>query len=455
VITRVARLVEVITVGTPYPGVMAELQWTELPEPVRTRLAEVASLAIGELPSADVPSPLRRLARFTPSKRARLGARPLLAELRESAIFRAAVLAWWAEQRPGELTGSEADPVAGAAGAVLSGAPDVADRLAEIAERADLATLRIQRDAALAKVDKLSAELDRLRAELAEARAAIREAHQTRDGELDRLRRRIREQGMRVRRAEDATSAAERELAQARDGSAAQLAAALVERDRARERADAERIRAARAAEQASGARQAAREARRADEVRLELLMDTLSSAVAGLRHELALDRYGQAGGPRPADLVSSASSIRSASARVPDAAALDRLLALPSAHLIVDGYNISKTEYPELTLFDQRARLVGGLAALVARTGAEVTVVFDGAAVTVPGLTRHPKGVRVLFSEPGVLADDVIRDLVAAEPAGRLVVVASSDRAVADSVQRDGAHPMAALILLDLLKRF
>ena len=112
--------------------------------------------------------------------------------------------------------------------------------------------------------------------------------------------------------------------------------------------------------------------------------------------------------------------------------AALDALLAVPSVHLVVDGYNVSKTGYPELPLADQRTRLAGQLAALAARTGVEITVVFDGAGV-VAAPTRGSRGVRVLFSDPGVLADDVIRALVAAEPQGRPVVVATSDRAVVD----------------------
>ena len=85
-------------------------------------------------------------------------------------------------------------------------------------------------------------------------------------------------------------------------------------------------------------------------------------------------------------------------------------------------------------------------LAALAARTSAEVTVVFDGAAVAVPaGPTR---GVRVLFSPPGVIADDVIRDLAAAEPTGRVVVVVSSDRDVADRVRRLGARTAGSPVL-------
>jgi hypothetical protein len=432
---------------------MAEQAWTELPEPVRARLAEVASVAVAELPAAEVPAGLRRLTKFTPSKRARLGARALLGELRDSAAFRAAVLAWWEEHRPGELTGADADPVGGVAGAVLADAPDLEDRLGAVAERAEAVTLRAQLDAALARVDKLDGELERLRAELAESRSGARESDQVRDDELDRMRRRYREQGSRLRAAQDATQAAERELAELRERSTAELAAAIAERDRARERTVAERARAARASDEVTGARQAAREARQADEVRLELLVDTLAGAVSGLRRELALGGGG-GGGPRPADLVGGVRVPGHGGARIADASGLDRLLGLPSVHLIVDGYNVSKTGYPELTLFDQRNRLVGTLGALAARTGAEVTVVFDGAAV-VAGPIRHPRGVRVLFSEPGVLADDVIRELVAAEPAGRPLLVATSDRAVADSVRRGGAHPLPSPVLLDLLGRY
>ena len=56
---------------------------------------------------------------------------------------------------------------------------------------------------------------------------------------------------------------------------------------------------------------------------------------------------------------------------------------------------------------------------------------------------------MKVVFSPEGVIADDVIRDLVAAEPPGRVVVVVSSDREVATDVARAGArsHPAAALV--------
>ncbi len=182
---------------------------------------------------------------------------------------------------------------------------------------------------------------------------------------------------------------------------------------------------------------------------RLDLLLSTVEGAVSGLRREWELS----GGGLDPADVVAGrlpgAGSFGVAGTE--DPSRLSAWLGLPSAHLIVDGYNVTKTGFPDLTLALQRDRLVRLLGALAARTSAEVTVVFDGAAVAVPA--SPARGVRVLFSPPGVIADDVIRELVAAEPTGRVIVVVSSDREVADSVRRRGARTANANVLLPLLQ--
>jgi predicted RNA-binding protein with PIN domain len=437
--------------GLPEPGGAASsaaVDWDRLPDAVRARLADLAATAVGAMPLADVPVPLRRLARFTPAKRAKLGAPALTAELASSAAFRTAVVAWWEENRSGELTAAADDPLTAAASALLNEDPEAAEAIAAAARRGEAGELRAELDAALSGVDKLTAELERLRGELTEARAQARVAGEQRDAEYQQLRRRVSEQGARLRAATDAQAAAERSVEELRAAAERDLAAALAERDRERERAEAERRRADRAAAEVAAARQAAREARKADEVRLSLLIDTLGGAVTGLRRELALG----GGGPRPGDLVAGASAARSDTA-VDSVAALDALLAVPALHLVVDGYNVSKTGYPELPLADQRTRLVGQLGALAARTGVEVTVVFDGAGVTTAP-PRGSRGVRVLFSDPGVLADDVIRDLVAAEPQGRPLVVATSDRAVVQSVRRSGAHAVPSAVLLARLVR-
>ncbi|WP_232662240.1 NYN domain-containing protein [Pseudonocardia sp. TRM90224] len=430
-------------------GTAAPVDWDRLPEPVRGRLAEVAATAVGGMPVVDVPVPLRRLARFTPAKRAKLGGAALTAELASSTVFRASVVAWWDEHRPGELASTADDPLAAAASALLLGHDDAADAVAAAARRGEAVELRAERDAALSRVDKLTTELERLRGELSEARSQARSAGEQRDAEYQQLRRRVSEQGAKLRAALDGRAAIEDEMQRLRESAAADLAAAAAERDRERARADAERRRAERAAAEVTAARQAAREARQADEMRLSLLIDTLGGAVAGLRRELAL---GGGGGPRPADLIAGAGAIKGGSA-ADSLAALDALLSVPSAHLIVDGYNVSKTGYPDLPLADQRARLVGQLAALAARTAVEITVVFDGAGVTTAP-PRGSRGVRVLFSDPGVIADDVIRTLVASEPHGRPILVATSDKAVVTSVRKQGAYSVPSSVLLGRLAR-
>lgn len=423
---------------------MPERVWSNLPAPLRARLAEIAGAAVGALPPADLPAPLRPLARFTPSKRARVGAGQLVGELARSSAFRAAVHAWWVGNRE-----ARTDELSSAAEALLADRPDADELVAALAERVDLDTLRAERDTARARVDKLTAELDRLRAELTEARDAGRAADTDRDEEITRLRARVRAQGNQVRQAEDAVRDTRSELAELRRSTDERLAAAEAARDRERARAIAERTRAARAGEAVQDAQDVASVAARADRVRLELLVETLGGALDGLRRELSLG----AGGPRPADLVAGAGGRLATRSTVADPAGLDRVLALPGAHLIVDGYNVSKTGYPELTLYDQRTRLIGRLGVLAARTAAEVTCVFDGASVHAAA-DRRPRGVRVLFSDPGVTADEVIRSLVAAEPSGRPLVVVSSDREVADGVRRRGAHPVPSSVLLERLAR-
>ncbi|GAA3012267.1 NYN domain-containing protein [Actinokineospora diospyrosa] len=425
------------------------VEWSGLPEPVRGRLAELAAEAVGTLPKVDVPQQLRAVARFAPAKRARLGGAALIASLRDAPGFRTAVLQWCREHKPAALDLGGDDPVAVAAAAVLLGEETAVHYLELVSRRASDSSLRAERDTAVAKLRKAEAELERIRAELASSTGVADRVRAEGEVELERLRKRLREQGAKLREAKDAAAAAEGAAEQVRKEARAEVAALTEQRDRDRDRAKEERARAARAEADAEIARQSAREARQADEVRLALLVDTLDGAVTGLRRELALG----GGGPRPADLVRGATAAQGVVGRVEDPAALDRLLALPAVHLVVDGYNVTKTGYPELSLADQRDRLVRQLASLAARTSAEVTLVFDGAGVVAVPVAA-PRGVRVLFSDPGVLADDVIKALVTAEPEGRPVVVVTSDRAVADAVRRRGAHPVPSAVLLARLGR-
>jgi predicted RNA-binding protein with PIN domain len=180
----------------------------------------------------------------------------------------------------------------------------------------------------------------------------------------------------------------------------------------------------------------------------LRVLLDALTGAAAGIRRELNLP----AGVLRPADAVAGQEG-PNAGAAVRDAGDLDRLLGVPEVHLIIDGYNVTKTGYPELTLAEQRSRLVAAMGSLRSRSGAEITVTFDGA-TRLPSQPPSPRGVRVLFSAPDETADDLIRRLVAAEPPGRALLVVTSDQAVVADVRRAGARTVSSQILLDRLAR-
>jgi predicted RNA-binding protein with PIN domain len=134
---------------------------------------------------------------------------------------------------------------------------------------------------------------------------------------------------------------------------------------------------------------------------------------------------------------------------------AADHLLRTPGVILIVDGYNVSMTGWPDAGAAEQRRRLVAALHDLAARTSTPSEVVFDGAeveALAVPAPRRQL--VRVRFSPPGVEADDVVIDLVRRLPAATPLVVASSDNRVRDGVRRLGANVIHSRQLVELLAR-
>lgn len=416
-----------------------------LVEPARVQVITLAAQVVGKLPADEVPASLRAIARFAPAKRQRLGAVALAAALDADEGFRERVAETVATASP-ELTAAvregrstaAADPIDVAVVAYLTRPDGWQDVLAEANGR-----WAAEHGAAAGHRD----ELDRLRGELAELRVQVRgeparvrqavtAAGAEAEAELAELRRTLRERTRELRAAErdrDAARAAEAEL---RDRLAAQASAhdAELRRHRARQ---------SDAAKSAESARREVRSEREVDDARLRLLIDTLVQAASGLRRELSLPP----GELRPADTVESAGA--GAGRRVAaDPAALDRLLAAPNVHLIVDGYNVTKTGYGVLPLVDQRARLIGALAALAAQSGAEITVAFDGGAKP-PAQPATPRGVRVLFSAAGEIADDLIRRLVAAEPPGRPLIVVTSDRQVVIDTARAGAWSAPSAVLL------
>ncbi|MCG5439913.1 hypothetical protein PSH25_004476, partial [Micromonospora sp. PSH25] len=64
-----------------------------LPEPVRQRIVTLTAAVLPTLPTDEVPVPLRRVAKFAPNRRARLGAPVIAAQLTADPLFRQRVTA--------------------------------------------------------------------------------------------------------------------------------------------------------------------------------------------------------------------------------------------------------------------------------------------------------------------------------------------------------------------------
>lgn len=428
-----------------------------LPEAVRARVVGLASVALGVMSAEEIPASLRALHRFTPPRRAKLAAAPLAAGLESDPVFRQrvagharAALPELAAALDAGLVPPAADPVDVAAVAYLL-------RPAGWAGVVATAEDALRRTASDAEAAQAAQSVGRLEGQLVAVRAQGRE-------EVERLRAELRS-------VKEEVATLRRKLKQARDAATeAAVEARTAEAGRQQERrsattaasaSDAEvrrlRQRLAEVETALETSRRTAREGRSQADARLRLLLDTVVEASQGLRRELALPPTDV----RPADAVA---AVRPEEAGVGDLAErallgndpalLDQLLGLPQVHLVIDGYNVTKSGYGALPLETQRHRLVTGLGALAARSGAEVTVCFDGAALDTRVVVTAPRGVRVLFSRPGETADELIRRLVRNEPVGRALVVVSSDREVADGVRRCGARPVASAALLRLLDR-
>ncbi|MFE1776470.1 NYN domain-containing protein [Streptomyces sp. NPDC059008] len=438
-------------------GAADEVLDRPLPEGVRRRVVALTAESFGALTVAELPAPLRQYARFTPTRRAKFAGNAMAAALEGDAVFRQRIAGKLREAQPELAEALEhgtppaaADPLDVAAAAYVLRPDGWVKLVAAAGEEA-------QRARAERAGEEAERELARLRAELAQARdearadtERIRVDLEAARKENETLRRKLRSALSDVKRGEAAVRKAEAELADVRDRAATEKNAADSELRRLKAR-----ITEAEATLETS--RRAVREGRSVEDMRLRLLLDTVLDAAQGLRRELALPPANV----HPADTVEAVApgrmtpkDIATRALSETDPALLDQLLALPQAHLVVDGYNVTKTGYPTMPLDKQRLRLLGGLAVLAAQTGAEMTCVFDGAELAAPVLLAPPRGVRVLFSKPGVTADELIRQLVRAEPPGRPVVVVSTDREVADGVAKAGARPVASALLLKRLAR-
>ena len=135
---------------------------------------------------------------------------------------------------------------------------------------------------------------------------------------------------------------------------------------------------------------------------------------------------------------------------------AADHLVRTGGVRILVDGYNVTKSARPELSLSEQRRWLVDAAVELSARTGARTELVFDGAdnQASAPADLGRRHGVQVRYTAEGVEADDLLLELVEQISSVVPVVVASDDRRVRDGARHRGANVVSTSQLLTVLHR-
>ncbi|RYC05305.1 NYN domain-containing protein [Nocardioides zhouii] len=405
-----------------------------LPERLRLRVVALVSAVLPSI--TPVPPQLRKVAGFAPARRARLGGNLIWDALGDDEFRGHAAV------QVAAVPAGRDDPVDAAARAWLTRDEGWQSRVDAVAETLGTAEARDDQDRA--ELARLTSQVASLQAELATLKAEHREEMDRAAADHKVLRQRLGEARSALRGAEGERDAAV--LARDEAVATADTATRTAEADVRRLRTQLDEAEAGLAA-----TRRDARSGRDAATVRARLLLDAVVDSATGLRRELGLPAVdGSPGDAVEAALAGAVAAPGSSAPATP--ALLEQLIALPHARLIVDGYNVTKAAWPTASLEAQRSRLVAALGPVVARSGAETTVVFDAAESTARTVMPAPRGVRVVFSPEGVIADDVIRQLVVAEPRGRMVVVVSGDQAVARDVAREGARALPAAALIGLV---
>ncbi|MDQ1466665.1 MAG: hypothetical protein QOH10_1080 [Actinomycetota bacterium] len=454
---------------------------TALPLDLLVPLLDSAAATLQELPVADVPVAARPLLGFDRRGLTRGPARlQLRRALQDEAQFREQAFAAFCD-RPevrallDEWSASEAlvlathavelGELALLASALIAAAPEGVDFGLGVVVAIDAAQRRTgdeqtQTGAMADRVDDLEEGLRRLevaRAELTRERDAL--ADQLR---AERRERRERERDDRF--AADAAVAARRvvELEAEVARAVAHQERAEAARERAVARGERSQVERARADERRERA-----EAERADAVaRAEALateLDALRRA-APEGSELGESRESRdsaaqtsrppARGTAPGPIRRRARPTLPGGLFADSPPGVDAMLRSGPVLLVVDGYNVSKAAGPSASLALERESLVRALHSLHLTSGADVLVVFDGDGTPAFSKTNRPAGVRVVFSSPGVEADSVVVESVAATPLHTPVVVASSDRWVREHSETFGAVVVSAATLVTLLRR-
>lgn len=119
---------------------------------------------------------------------------------------------------------------------------------------------------------------------------------------------------------------------------------------------------------------------------------------------------------------------------------------------VIVDAYNVI-FKVPELggstkkcDIEDLRNKFLLLLKQYKAKRKHKLTVVFDGKGHGYPGHAEE-SGIDVVFSRPGLNADEEIKRMVSSSKQPKQIIVVSSDRDIQQFVKKYGSKTMDALV--------
>jgi predicted RNA-binding protein with PIN domain len=446
-----------------------------LPDGLLVPLLEVAAETLKGLNPADLPATGRRLATFDRRGLATPAARTQLRRLLEAdETFRDEVLTRFARRDDvAALAGSwnRAEAARAVADAVEQGGlPLLASFLWtqeppgwEFALGVALAAFQWEQ-----AEEERAGEFERLERKVAEAVEAQRRAEDARDRAEEKLARLVEEQRA-ARRDRKGTGtgtgtaeppaaqrrAAEQEAARREAERRLAEAEARAEREATRARGAEERERALRA----DLAAVAARTASGPDPTALAEAAEAATELAARLRKLSREVEPPDVQGPREAARPAAAPLPRRAPVHVPpgmrgdEPEAAEAMVRTPGVTVIVDGYNVTMSAWPDATKAVQRERLTDAVAELHLRARCRVVVVWDGADVPA---ARSPsrKGVTVLFSPAGVEADDVVIEQVRRQARSVPVLVVSSDGAVRARAEMNGAQVLSSRLFMGVLRR-
>lgn len=404
--------------------------WTGLPDDLFARVAAHARRGLQKLDTVHTTPEVKRLLAIPPSKLVKGGGRRRLV-----AVMAAGGPVWLAirtrmDTDP-ELEAELASALGMGPATGAAGDDALRDQLDETERRLD--RMRGQRDDARSRRDELRDQRDLARRERDETRARL-------DGALGRettMQRRIEalehqdaQRRARVDELTAAAAAADQDLRRAVEREARRSASRRVELERelATARRDLDR---------------ANRDVRRLERTRQGESPSKPASPDGAGRGPVTGRPVGRGPGTAGRSVGNDATPspveapdvvVPGRPSRLPAGVRLDTreggvALLTPGRVVLVDGYNVTRSHRPDMSLEQQRRWLVDGVANLATRLKLDATIVFDAHDHGAGGPAPRRRGVTVAWSHPGITADDELVLAVEAMDRTTPVVVVTDDR--------------------------